>query len=81
MKKVPDIRYMQETTYWLHGKRVTRKAGIRNYGMKNPKIPNQKQKRREYVVSMYMRALGEEKLSEKAWKRIARVNQLVLDKY
>ena len=32
------------------------------------------------VVTMYMLALGEEKLSEKTWKKIAKVNQLVLDK-
>ena len=32
------------------------------------------------TVTLYMKALGTEKLSEKTWKKLARVNQIVLDK-
>lgn len=31
------------------------------------------------VVTLYMKALGNEKLSIKTWQKIAKVNQLLLD--
>lgn len=36
---------------------------------------------KEQIVASYMEALGEEKLSEEAWKRIAKVNAQVLNDY
>lgn len=35
----------------------------------------------EKIVFMYMKALEKEKLSLETWKKLARVNQLLLDKY
>lgn len=35
--------------------------------------------KKERIVSMYMRALGDTKLPLKVWKKIARVNQIILD--
>lgn len=34
---------------------------------------------KEQIVASYMEALGEEKLSEETWKRIADVNANILD--
>ncbi len=31
------------------------------------------------IVELYMKALGKSKLSEEVWKKIAKVNQKVLD--
>jgi hypothetical protein len=33
----------------------------------------------ENIVTLYMKALGNAKLSEKTWKRLAKVNQLILE--
>lgn len=34
---------------------------------------------REKIVELYMKAIGDSKLSEEVWKKIAKVNQLILD--
>lgn len=36
-------------------------------------------KEKERIVTLYMQALGDTKLPECVWKKVARVNQLVLD--
>ena len=33
----------------------------------------------ERIVTLLMQAIGDEKLSEKTWKKIARLNKLILD--
>jgi len=35
----------------------------------------------ERIVTLYMKALRDEKLSEAAWRRISSVNKIVLDKF
>lgn len=34
---------------------------------------------KQRIVTLYMKALDDSKLSIKTWKKVARVNQLVLD--
>ncbi len=35
---------------------------------------------RKKIVTLYMLAIGDTKLPEKVWKKIAKVNKIVLDK-
>lgn len=46
--------------------------------------PQEKELKREFskrIVFLYMKALEGVKLPEKAWKKLARVNQLTLDSW
>lgn len=76
-----DLRWMPESGFWRKRKWHARKAFMRNYGIKKPRSFTLKQRRRNHIVTLYMKAIGTERLSQKAWERIARVNQLVLEKY
>ena len=46
-----------------------------------PKTPEDttEVRERKKIVTLYMLALGKEQLSMQTWKKLARVNQLVLD--
>lgn len=40
-----------------------------------------KKQEAEKIVTLYMVALGDTKLPEKIWKKLAKVNQIILDRY